>query len=202
MELPVIRCVIFFVWKDVHTRRQAPVKIPTEIRMDLSFLRIGIYRPFFEHASTLVVQECHRFLGRLVAAGAQLVDVQIPFLEEARLAHIICFGSEERSTLNILHKEKVGRLSASTRFQLSVLGQLQSMDYIQANRVRTATMEAMRTVFQTVDVVVTPTTGCMALPLDEAYLAHGNTNLARTADTIRFSFLANLTGGSALSDDR
>lgn len=56
---------------------------------DLKDVRIGIYEPFFNHASEQVVSVCKTAVDRLVARGAKVVKIIIPYLEECR----VCLAS-------------------------------------------------------------------------------------------------------------
>ena len=63
--------------------------------------RIGIYKPFFEHATADIVSKCYESIDILRDAGAEIVEIEIPNLEEIRIAHMVTIASEMRSSMGL-----------------------------------------------------------------------------------------------------
>ena len=55
----------------------------------LKGLRIGIYTPNFNHANKEIVETCRNHLKLFEKHGAELVEVELEELEEARVAHLL-----------------------------------------------------------------------------------------------------------------
>ena len=177
---------------------QPPVTLAGWNRTDLRGVRLGFYRDWFEHASPEVVQVCQAMVEQLKRAGAEVRPVTIPGLDEIRIAHAITILAEIAAAM---HKYLPQRKLHAPAVRLSlVLGEsLTSLDYIQAQRVRTRAMAAFRTVFQQVDVIITPATALAAQPIPTAGLKGGWSDLGTDTEMMRFIFPSNFTGNPAIS---
>jgi Asp-tRNA(Asn)/Glu-tRNA(Gln) amidotransferase A subunit family amidase len=61
---------------------------------DLTGVRIGIYNAYFNHADKEIVATCREFVEKCRGLGATIVDVELKWLEELRVAHINIITSE------------------------------------------------------------------------------------------------------------
>ncbi|MBW2454710.1 MAG: amidase [Deltaproteobacteria bacterium] len=166
---------------------------------DLSGLRLGIYRPWFEDAETAVVERCYQAVDRLVEAGAEIRDVTIDELEVVRVAHMVTIVSE-MTTAHLAHYREHRRdYGLDTRINLALGRRLQAYDYVQAQRHRARMWRNFARVLSDVDVIVTPTTGRTAPELPEDALRTGESNLEVLGEIMRFAAAANLTGLPAIS---
>src|SRR5581483_12428045 len=67
--------------RDPGSRCQPAPTIEGFEQTDLHGLKLGIYRPWFEHASADVVAVCETLLAQLRELGVQVREVTIPDLE-------------------------------------------------------------------------------------------------------------------------
>lgn len=177
---------------------QPPVSLGELDRDDLSGLRIGIFRPWFEHAQPDVVAAAKRAVDSLVSRGAEVVEVELPELDLARVAHAITILSEMLTSM-LEHEERLGELAPHVRVSLAVARGFRSTDYLRAQRARARVMGHMDRVFEKVDVIATPSTG-MTAPLIPVKDDHASwSDLSTTVELMRFAFLQNLTGHPAIS---
>lgn len=58
--------------KDPATIGQPPLTLEGIDNVELSGLRLGVYPPWFKHASMPMVQECRKLLKGLESIGAQV----------------------------------------------------------------------------------------------------------------------------------
>jgi Asp-tRNA(Asn)/Glu-tRNA(Gln) amidotransferase A subunit family amidase len=75
--------------RDPCTLRQPPVTLDTFDDVDLRGLILGVYRPWFEHASPAMVEGCSKLLKDLEQMGAEVREIEIPELDAARIAHLV-----------------------------------------------------------------------------------------------------------------
>jgi len=61
---------------------------------DLSGLKVGVYRKYFQDADSEIVQSCDMALDLLSAAGAEIVEITIANLDAIRLSHLCTIASE------------------------------------------------------------------------------------------------------------
>ena len=79
---------------DPNTLRQPPVTLENWNKIDLGGFKMGIYREWFDHASPEIVKSCYSMLDRMQQMGARVVEIEIPELDEMRIAHAMTILSE------------------------------------------------------------------------------------------------------------
>jgi aspartyl-tRNA(Asn)/glutamyl-tRNA(Gln) amidotransferase subunit A len=103
----------------------------------------------------------------LTALGAEVRPVKLPLYEELSTATIVILVSEGAAFhMNDL-RARWEDFGAGTRMVLGSAGMYSGADYVQAQRVRRVGLDAINRVFADVDLIVTPTAGIAAVPLDE-----------------------------------
>jgi Asp-tRNA(Asn)/Glu-tRNA(Gln) amidotransferase A subunit family amidase len=167
--------------------------------VDIHGLRIGVFWPWFRHATAEVVTACEALLARFQAMGAQVVEVVIPDLEAARVAHAVTISGEMAHVMDCYHAEHHKQHGLDVRVNLDLARTFTSMDYVQAQRVRTRLIGHFKRAFEQVDVIVTPSTGVAAPIIPAAALPDGDSDLTTLTEIMRFATPANLTGLPAIS---
>jgi Asp-tRNA(Asn)/Glu-tRNA(Gln) amidotransferase A subunit family amidase len=166
---------------------------------DIRGLRIGVFWPWFRHASTEVVAACEALLGQFEGLGAHIREVVIPDLEAARVAHVISIGGEMAQAMDMHHAQHHKEHGLDVRLNLTMARSFTLLDYVKAQRVRTRLIDHFKQAFQSVDVIVTPSTGVTAPLIPASALPHGDSDLTTLAEIMRFAPPANLTGLPAIS---
>jgi Asp-tRNA(Asn)/Glu-tRNA(Gln) amidotransferase A subunit family amidase len=184
--------------KDPATLAQPPLTLEGFDNVDLSGLTLGVYPPWFKHASAPMVQECRKLLKGLESMGAQVAEIEIPQLEAARVAHLITIASEMFAAMAQYYGEHHHEYGLDVRTNLSLARSFTASDYIQAQRVRTRTTANLNRALEKVDAIVTPTTGCTAPAIAPDALG-GESDLTTLMEIMRFTPIANLTGHPAIS---
>ncbi|MFL7791905.1 MAG: amidase [Anaerolineae bacterium] len=169
------------------------------IRPDLSDLTLGIYPPWFRHASASVVSACEEMLEQFKREGAKLREVVIPDLEAGRVAHLITIAAEMNQALSKTYAKHHHEHGLDVRLNLASARAFTAADYIQAQQVRTRLIANFNRALEQVDVIVTPTTGLTAPVIPQAALSGGESDLATLTEIIRFVTPANFTGLPAIS---
>jgi len=177
----------------------APVQIESLDTYSPKGLRIGIYDAWFHHADPEVVEACSAAISRLVSNGAVTVKVQIPFLEELRVAHQITIVSE---MLAFVQKYKNWRqkVNLDTLIPLIAMRNFNGCDYVMAQKLRTIIIQWLQKAFDSeIDVLAVPSTAITAPPLYDAALACGESDINTVSKIMRYAFFANMTGNPAIS---
>ena len=185
--------------KDANSPKQPEPVYEGITNMDLRDLKIGVYWPWFRHASPDVVSRCEAMLNHLASLGADVVDVEIPGLEATRISHVITITSEMNNNMDRYWKAHKNDFSLEVKTSLILARSFTARDYVQAQRVRTRTIENFDRALKKVNVVVTPATGITApkIPLDA--LPDGDSDLTTLTEIMRFAVAANFTGLPAIS---
>jgi Asp-tRNA(Asn)/Glu-tRNA(Gln) amidotransferase A subunit family amidase len=177
---------------------QPPVTLDALTRKDLTGVRVGVFRPWFEHAQPAIVAAADRALELLVASGAEVVPIELPELDLARVAHAVTILSEMMAAMSG-HGDRLVELAPHVRVSLAVARAFTSTDYVRAQRARARVMSHMDRVFEKVDVIATPSTA-MTAPLIPVTHDHESwSDLSTTVELMRFAFLQNLTGHPAIT---
>jgi Asp-tRNA(Asn)/Glu-tRNA(Gln) amidotransferase A subunit family amidase len=183
---------------DAHTWGQTAVSLDDWHNGDLSGLKLGIFRDWFNHATPEIVGACETMLGHLVKAGAQVCEIEIPELEAMRIAHAVTILSEMATAMG-QYPENWSDFAASTRINLTVGRAATARDYVQAQRMRTRAMQIFARVYEEVDVVLTPGTAVTAPPIPAGGIPDGWSDLSTVTEVMRYVIPGNLVGLPALT---
>lgn len=186
--------------RDRHSRHQPPVTLEGIDRTDdLSDVTLGVFRPWFEDADPAVVRECKRMLAHLEAKGAKVKEIEVPGLDNLRVAHLITIGVEMLTAQRPYFEKHRQDYATDVRLLFAGLERLPSSDYVHAQRHRHVICEQFDRLLQEVDVIVTPTNACTAPLIQGDALSSGESNLSLLSKVMRFVPAANMTGLPAIS---
>jgi len=166
---------------------------------DLSDLTIGVFWPWFRHATPEMVQGNETMLAHFQRLGAQVREIVIPDLEAARVAHVITITTEMNQALDRDYDAHHKELGLDVRISLALSRAFNARDFVLAQRVRTRLMAHFTRAFAEVDVIVTPAVGLTAPPIPESALPDGDSDLTTLTEIMRYAPFANLTGHPAMS---
>ena len=184
--------------RDPNSLHQPPVSLDGWNNADLRGVRLGVYRSWFEHAEADIVRDCEAMTQRLVEMGATLHEIELPELEEMRVAQAVTILAEMAANM-ALHAAHWSELSPSTRVNLTLGKATTSADYLQAQRVRTRALAHFRRAFQQVDVILSPATAVVAPTIPANCEKDGWSDLSVVTELMRFAMPGNLTGLPAIA---
>ena len=185
--------------KDHISLHQPPPTLAGWNNPDLSDLTLGVYWPWFRHARADVVSACESLLKEFENRGAQVREIVIPNLENARVAHTITIAGEMSQAMGRYYADHRREHGLDVRTNLALARAFTARDYIQAQRARTQLMINFNRALEQVDVIITPTTGLTAPAIPQAALPHGESDLTTLTEIMRFTTQANFTGLPAIS---
>jgi Asp-tRNA(Asn)/Glu-tRNA(Gln) amidotransferase A subunit family amidase len=165
---------------------------------DLNGLTLGIYPQWFEHAAPPVTAACTAMLERLQDCGARTREIEIPELEQMRIAHGVIILSEIAANMSRFQRNRHD-FGFSVRVNLELGRAFTSPDYVHALRMRTRAINIFTEIFQKVDIILTPTTAITAPSIPPGGLQYGWSDLSTVTELMRFVFPGNLTGLPTIS---
>jgi len=178
--------------------KQPKVSIDGWNKADLQGIKLGIFKEWFEHADPEVVNSCYQMVDQFKKLGAEIVQIDIPELDEMRIAHATTILTEMALCMRN-YREHFKEHGTSVRLSL-VLGQtFTAMDYLQAQRMRTRAMDHFAKVFEKVDIIITPGTAVAAQPVPAGGYKIGWSDLGTDTELMRYVFPFNLTGNPGIS---
>src|SRR5579863_3019129 len=185
--------------RDAATLAQPAATLDGIEEPGLDGLRLGIFSPWFDDADPVVALACRALAGGLVERGARLVEIEIPGLDAAALAHLVLVAGEMTAAMaahDAAHRRDFG---LDVRANLALARTFTARDYVKAQRVRTRAMAAFEKVLADVDAVLTPATGVAAPAIRPDALPDGESDLGTLLAIMRFACYANLTGLPAIA---
>ena len=166
---------------------------------DLSGLRIGVYKEYFEHADPQTVSLCRKALQVLVSLGAQVKDIVIPELEEVKVSHLLTIADEFMNSLAIDVDRHFDKFSDETLLLLAAAQFSSAKEFINAQKQRTRSITIVKSLFEEVDLIATPTTATVAPVIPPGAEKFGYGNAEVSGKIMRFAPLANFTGIPGIS---
>jgi aspartyl-tRNA(Asn)/glutamyl-tRNA(Gln) amidotransferase subunit A len=103
-------------------------------------------------------------LDVLTAAGADLIEVELPLYPELAAASTVITLSEGLAYHRAALATRAADFYANTRATIGLAEGFSAADYVQAQRVRRAGQDAVAALFERVDLIVTPTAAVAATP--------------------------------------
>ena len=189
--------------KDPNTHHQPPVAIsdwlyPWLDEATVGTVRIGIYREWFNHATPEIVAANEAMVQKLASYGAEIKEIDIPELNEMRVAHGVAILSEMATSMK-RHDAHWNDFATPTRINLTFGQALTAYDYVQSQRMRARAMAIFARVFEEVDVIITPATAVIAPIIPPGSSSAGLSDLNTATELMRYMIPGNLAGLPAIT---
>lgn len=156
---------------DVNDPTTIDVPVPNYSHLlteDIRGLVIGINEDYYFHNIDPDVEALVRKgIEDLVSMGAVVKPVDLPYIEQAHFAEVVTVHSEaatiHRENLNN-HSDELGDV---LRYNLLLGHLISGSDYTMAQQVRRKIRDSFNNAFQTVDVLISPTTPVTAATIEQ-----------------------------------
>lgn len=170
--------------------------------LDLRGWRIGVCSEWVDSASSEPCKDNFRAsLKRFTELGATVVNFTVPCFDQVRLAHTGTILSEMRACM-LNQREHWHQMMAVVNMALQVAGTMDGAFFVTAQKLRTFAIEVFEDLYQRqgVDVVLTPTTGCLPPRFHlNADMSQGISDVSTMFDTMLFVGVGNFIGNPAIS---
>jgi Asp-tRNA(Asn)/Glu-tRNA(Gln) amidotransferase A subunit family amidase len=162
----------------------------------VSGVRVGVPVDDYWHpADPAIAEGVAAAVAALEKAGAQVVEVRTPMIDELATTYPRIVGAEAYATHAAWLAERPGDYQPLVRERLLSFADQPAKDYIDAQRTRRCLVPALRAAVGEVDVLVLPTTRLRATPIGVAEVDGVQVRPALLALTLPF----NLSGWPAVS---
>ena len=163
-------------------------------------LRIGLPDRHFDRLLTpTVAAAVAAAVQRLVDAGAVVLQVSMPTLEQTMDMHLLTILAEAASYHRGRFPDRDTEYGADVRASLALGDQIRASDYLQAQRLRRAALGDALRAFNEVDVLMTPTLPTEAPRVDQGVISYPDGQDDALTSLIRFTSPFNQTGLPAIS---
>ncbi len=166
---------------------------------NLEGVKLGIFNSWFNHASEDVVKCCEDMLSAFISQGAEIMEIEIPHLDEIRVSHAVTITTEMFTSLKTFLKPFRQPFGLDALINLTLAKRFSGSEYVKAQRVRARMISNLKNIFQDVDAIVTPSTACTAPPILADAMINGESDLETMTELMRFAPEANLGGLPAVS---
>ena len=164
----------------------------------LSGIKVGVYDAWTNHSDPDVRSGCRTSITWLQEAGAEIVEINVPEINESQNAHLVVILTEILAAYKYDFPEHYKAFNRETILALSLGQDLSAADYVVAGRQRTRAIKVFEHLFKQVDVIATPATACTAPVISPGAVKSGESNIQNTLKLARYSMLSNLTGVPAI----
>jgi len=126
--------------RQLRTQNQPPVDLQDFNNANLAGVKLGVFSPWFKHASTDIVQNCERMLEAFKAQGASIEEIEIPELNEARIAQIVTIVTEMLTSLQPHFKTFRQPFGLDALLNLTLAKEFSGGDYVKAQLAQIVTI--------------------------------------------------------------
>jgi len=186
--------------RDPYSRNVDMPRFTDALTGGIKGVRVGIPNNFFyEHLAPAVETAIHAAVHNLEKLGAEIVPIDVPSVAIHRATWLQIASPEAYSYHEFHLRNNAALYGADVRGRLEAGRALLSIDYVRAQRARTLIKEQYRQLFDTVDVIVTPTTPIPAPRIEDLQKPWGSGPETSVASLTRFTRFYSVVGVPAIS---
>ncbi|KAL7811279.1 amidase [Trichoderma aethiopicum] len=164
---------------------------------------MGVFRDWYNKADAPVRDICDRALDHFASQrGYHIIDISIPFLPEAQVAHAgLCIAEMAEKARRRNPADHLSLVGPANKILLSAGAQVSGADYLKINALRTVLMRHLAHLFRQHPglLIMTPTTPLAGWPRSPGDDAHGMSDANVTLRNMSYVFLANMAGNPSVS---
>jgi aspartyl-tRNA(Asn)/glutamyl-tRNA(Gln) amidotransferase subunit A len=185
---------------DPYSRNVAVPRYGDALTGSIKGVRVGIPNNYFyENLSPAVETGIRKALRDLERLGAHLVQVDVPGIPIHRATWLQIASPEAYSYHELRLQKHADLYSADIRGRIEAGRVLLSIDYVRAQRARTLMKQQCRSLFDEVDVLVTPAVPIPAPRIEDTHKPWGEVPEVAAASLARFTRFFNVVGLPAIS---
>ena len=185
--------------RDPHSLGHPVVELDEGPPGSLAGVTLGVYWPWFRHATGDVVARAEALLKALVDRGATLHEVDIPELDAMRVAHLAAITGDMSAAMMRHWADHKKDFSLDAHVNLLIARSASAGEYVNAARMRARAISIFQHALGDIDAIITPSTAITAPRINPAALPLGESDLSTTIEIMRFAFPSNFTGHPAIS---
>jgi aspartyl-tRNA(Asn)/glutamyl-tRNA(Gln) amidotransferase subunit A len=162
-------------------------------------LRIGRLHRFLEGVSPAVRRAVDDAVATLAGAGCEIVDLDVPELSYAAMTSMVTSSAESAGINRRWLRDRPDDFVPHVRRGIAVGMTITASEYLTVQRARHRIREAVRTAYEKIDIIASPTTGRVAPLLSEGVSGNGDDTRHASynhSNLLRFPSMLGLPGCS------
>ncbi len=157
-------------------------------------LRIGMYKHEWQSAPADIAAACRQALNVLEQEGAELVEIDADIAAFAGPIGVVSIGGPAAADLAQYYAKQPESFGLDLRISVAALLEFSTVEYLDAQRLRTALRLEVQRHFERIDLLASPTLATTAPEVSDDEMAGGFLDARLVEALTRYTFLANLTG--------
>lgn len=185
--------------RDPASVHQETARYASRLDFVVRRLKIGMLRPFLDGVNPDVRQAFEDALKSFAAAGCEIVDLDIPELRYAAMTSMLTSSAESaginRTMFRERHRDYVPHVSRGIAVGMTIT----ASEYLTAQRARHRIREAVRSAYEKVAIIASPTTGRVAPLISNGIRGNGDDTRHASynhSNLLRFPSMLGLPGCS------
>jgi len=187
---------------DARDPASVPQKTPayaSRLNANVKGRRVGVLRKFFEGVNGAVGQAFDAALEVFAGAGCEIIDLDVPGLSYAAMTSMMTSSAESAGINRRWFRERHQDFVPHVARGIAVGMTITASEYLTVQRARHRIREALRGVYEKIDVIASPTTARVAPLLSEGLKGSGDDTRHASynqSNLLRFPSMLGLPGCS------
>ena len=187
---------------DARDPASVPQKTPayaSRLNANVKGRRVGVLRKFFEGVNGAVGQAFDAALEVFAGAGCEIIDLDVPELSYAAMTSMMTSAAESAGINRRWFRERHQDFVPHVARGIAVGMTITASEYLTVQRARHRIREALRGVYEKIDVIASPTTARVAPLLSEGLKGSGDDTRHASynqSNLLRFPSMLGLPGCS------
>lgn len=165
---------------------------------DLSDIRLGIFKEWFNDADPAIVAECNKVVEYLRSRGAVIIDsISIPHMQQLSLSHGIKISSEFAGGWDLQMLLNPSAMEPATKIVVGLGRSTSALEVLSAEKLRAWAFEYVKKEIyekHQLTAMLTPCTSILPPILTEAAKEYGESDTQKVMKVLRYVFLGNFLG--------
>ena len=160
--------------RDPASVQQNTPAYASQLEANAKKLRVGVLRKFLDGVDPAVWAAFDAALKIFAGEGGEIVNLDVPELSYAAMTSMLTSSAESAGINRRWFRERYHDFVPHVARGLAVGMAITASEYLTAQRARQRIREALRSTYETVDIIAAPTTARVAPPLSEGVRGNGD----------------------------
>ncbi len=168
---------------------------------DLSDVRIGIFKEWFDDSDEDVQIACYKAIETLKSKGATIVDIRIPHLQELSMSHATKIATEFAMKFDTVLSNRPESMEPNTKVTVGLGSTTSSLEIISGDHLRAWAYDYLVNLMkeQNIQSIVNPTIPVLPPFMSDFAMTDGENNTPLVVKLLKYVYMGNFIGLPAYS---